>query len=831
MGEVERKSKDAHNRPQTPHDFTLLKAVRYEDTADGIPPLPVTSINQWQPPSSSNSLEQSGGKRPRTAPSPRSRTPTHAPSDIKRDSGIAPSLFTTDRASYAESHVSSTATGAAKEPSLPTIIVQDDEPPAAVERSRSPFANKRPKDKQAQPTPGSVPEGIERIKSFKGIQSDIPSGSFGDIDLEDLATDRVDFSNRGSLMFGGKKMTKVGESQGDGEAQTDGTSQSVKGDWHEEPKEESLPDGNAPRKGGLVPGRRKPSVHMLQAALQGGRVLSAEEMTFSMRVRSMYEHGDERAAEWVYPVQNGSIKKEAAESIAADRSTPEPSIDSVVVGKTRKSQNDEPSTTRSPTSNARASYYREPNELAGGIEDWGDVAGQEVDRYGFIVPKRDFSRPSTGSQAPNDKPHPGIQRVATALRIEGDQPRRNRKLRRGPSSAKRSSRSMPPRASKDDSVRVASVHSATSHKSIGPLYSGNPFRSREKRTLADASDMLTLPPGLADIAEQEDGGRTASVLKRREWAREEKWQKMARAQPQREHSRSKGKGGGMHFEFDTSDQKLVNRAWKGIPDRWRATAWHSFLSTSAKKRGIGSSDDNLVVHFHKMQEGSSADDVQIDVDVPRTINMHIMFRRRYRGGQRLLFRVLHAISLYFPETGYVQGMASLAATLLCYFDEERAFVMMVRLWQLRGLEKLFQSGFSGLMSALNEFERDWLGGGDVAQKLDELGITSTAYGTRWYLTLFNMSIPFPAQLRVWDVFMLLGDAPGNAGEFGGADLDVLHATSAALIDATREIILDSDFENAMKVLTSFVPIKDEDLLMRVARAEWKLRKKRGASKS
>ena len=31
-------------------------------------------------------------------------------------------------------------------------------------------------------------------------------------------------------------------------------------------------------------------------------------------------------------------------------------------------------------------------------------------------------------------------------------------------------------------------------------------------------------------------------------------------------------------------------------------------------------------------EQSSADDVQIDMDVPRTINRHVMFRRRYRGG-------------------------------------------------------------------------------------------------------------------------------------------------------------------------------------------------------
>lgn len=76
--------------------------------------------------------------------------------------------------------------------------------------------------------------------------------------------------------------------------------------------------------------------------------------------------------------------------------------------------------------------------------------------------------------------------------------------------------------------------------------------------------------------------------------------------------------------------------------------------------------------------------------------------------------------------------------------------------------------------------------------------------------------------------MLLGDkshATSPTAKFSG-DMDVLHATSAALIDATREILLDSDFENAMKVLTSWIPIKDEDLLMRVAKAEYKMRKKR-----
>lgn len=102
------------------------------------------------------------------------------------------------------------------------------------------------------------------------------------------------------------------------------------------------------------------------------------------------------------------------------------------------------------------------------------------------------------------------------------------------------------------------------------------------------------------------------------------------------------------------------------------------------------------------------------------------------------------------------------------------------------------------------------------------------------MTLFNYSIPFPAQLRVWDVFFLLGDdisRPGS-GEAAskmkfGRTLDVLHATSAALIDGMRDILLESDFENAMKVLTSWVPIRDEDLFMRVAKAEFQVHKRKG----
>ena len=350
--------------------------------------------------------------------------------------------------------------------------------------------------------------------------------------------------------------------------------------------------------------------------------------------------------------------------------------------------------------------------------------------------------------------------------------------------------------------------------------------------------------------------------RRKEIERQDKWRKMAHEIP----ARPGIVGGGMTFTFDTTSQKLIERTWKGIPDTWRSTAWYCFLSASTERYNKRHphkpclSDESLISMFYEYQERNSPDDVQIDIDVPRTISSHIMFRRRYRGGQRLLFRVLHAMSMHFAATGYVQGMAALAATLLAYYEEEKTFIMLVRLWELRGLEKLYKDGFGGLIEALDDFERMWLGQGELKKKLDDLMIGPTAYGTRWYLTLFNYSIPFPSQLRVWDVFMLLGDDDYDTEESSkmpttahidgtmnghtntngekkeeekanfGTTLDVLHATSAALIDGMRGILLESDFENAMKVLTSWVPIRDEDLFMRVARAEWKMNMQRRQGK-
>ncbi|MCJ1314245.1 hypothetical protein MMC25_007925 [Agyrium rufum] len=940
----------SNTRPRD--SMSLLRGISYDDVIAGKPPIPITTAPSpssarfdvhpafRSPTSTSIASKHDSAKVPPNGgngslASPRSRFQD----DVRRDSGLATSSSTT-RASQTtiatevdsaqsikdkDSRKSYNVTSPAPAPKTDSVRKfrskwggqrrRESNATVVSEKGNENEKQKEPVEKRSATSPTPSPQSPSAAEEpFKGIATEIPTSG-----LDELAEPgKVDFSKRGSILIAGQRLN--------------GSMAKMNGS--------STARGPTIRIGG---GRRQSgAADSTQSTVSiQSTVLSSDDEALSQRVRSMYDAKPEREP----PYDHQTIEEEE---------TPEPETESEEPGATNQHvasdnhlnvlsalRRDGASSRTTLNSQLSTDIRREKHELAGGIEDWENIDNEDVDRYGFIIQRRQHSSNSAAKRGASPEP-PRLQRVSTLLEIASTKPRRQRSgVIRSPSahgsyqSNRSSRRGENPAASNTALSRRSRPASSKGSYASSSGTSRPPSRirsftnhlphNRDRRLRDEAGDMLTLPPGLADIQEDEDGGSTshrADALKRREWEREEKWRKMAR------QVGSNKDGRGMVFEFDTRSPKLISRTWKGIPDRWRATAWHAFLTASAKKRGgIGNkgqahpTDEELIYTFQALLEQSSPDDVQIDIDVPRTISSHIMFRKRYRGGQRLLFRVLHCLSIYFPETGYVQGMAALAATILCYFDEEMAFVMLVRMWSLRGLARLYQSGFEGLMDALDEFEKRWLAGGEVAKSLNELGISSTAYGTRWYLTIFNYSIPFPAQLRVWDVFMLLGDpmhntftpgrpltalttipyspssptsphpnsngtpnaankitassatnhtsansttfppSPGPAPvpasssstkphsaqpqktqpqpnpstttataatnrNFDGG-LDIIHATSAALINGMRDILLDSDFEGSMKTLTSWIPIRDEELLMRVAKAEWKTNRRRG----
>lgn len=513
---------------------------------------------------------------------------------------------------------------------------------------------------------------------------EIPTGSLEDLTLPG----KVEFSKRGSMLIGGMKANNSSNPSATSHGRAVGSRRQ--------------------------PVKRDPFVTAAQTA--PSRVLSADDEVLSQKVRSMYQAGrhEVRQVATMQEVAHDDFQGDNIESVNAM----EKSL--VLNGEVHPAVRDTPESPLLPAKTEHTdtrihSLLHGPSEPAP-IEDWDGVDG-DIDRYGFIVPKKLSSQTSSLNSAPPSSDAPRIRRVSTLLQLASETPRHSRSRLGNVYSAQSPARSTDGTSTHKSASSLfrphssqSSYRSAANKSRLRHATNRLPY-NKSRRCVDEAGDMLTLPPGLADIAEDHEEGHIAKDLKRREWEREEKWRKMAKVVKRDNH------GGGMVFQFDTKSPKLIDRTWKGIPDRWRATAWHGFLTASAKMRKGMTSDGDLIAIFKTLLDRGSPDDVQIDIDVPRTISGHIMFRRRYQGGQRLLFRVLHCMSIYFPEIGYVQGMAAIAATLLCYYDEEMTFVMMVRLWQLRGLDRLYKSGFEGLMLALEEFEGQWLGRGEVAAKL------------------------------------------------------------------------------------------------------------------
>ncbi|KAF2268858.1 hypothetical protein CC78DRAFT_354771 [Lojkania enalia] len=687
-----------------------------EDSNDSSHRTPATSSakNATRSKSQTSRAWLSSVRRPKTSPGPKPplfKSPLLSNAEARRDSGLATSNSIGSIDQTSSNYTPSSPTSLRKTPSLPTIIVQDEAP----SRASNGTIHSDGEHDQPETSPQS---------EFQGIDTIIPTGGFDDL----TSPTQVSFSKRGSMLLGGKKANKMNNQlacvdEGAAESAPPSNPQTATPPPQTEQTqtEQKQSNNGQDELSTLAMSRlspRSPSRFSARGRVVSSRVLSADEMMLSRKVRAMYRHGNEGAAEWddLEEEREGTLNSFADTSSVTG--TPA-NASSLTVDKQREDA-------RSLASSRRgSSIIKEPTETAGGVEDWADLDGDEVDRYGFIIPKKMGSRGSSSADGPDE---PRIQRVSTALQLVAEEPRRRgigRSVSKARSSRSTNQRTISPRRRKSQrSSRVAgSIYSSQTVRSRGTpqrqlRYAANRFpHNKDRRLMDEASDMLKLPPGLAEVAEQQDGGRVAQAMKAKEIEREEKWRKMARiVQPTT-------KGGGMMFEFNVRDPKLISRTWKGIPDRWRATAWYAFLAESAKTTSGSPTDEELIESFYELQEEGSPDDMQIDVDVPRTISRHIMFRRRYRGGQRLLFRVLHAMSLYLPDTGYVQGMAALAATLLCYYEEDKAFVMLVRLWMLRGLERLYESGFTGLMDALEDFEKNWLKGGDVAKKLVSSGIS------------------------------------------------------------------------------------------------------------
>lgn len=323
--------------------------------------------------------------------------------------------------------------------------------------------------------------------------------------------------------------------------------------------------------------------------------------------------------------------------------------------------------------------------------------------------------------------------------------------------------------------RLVLLPSAPLQKRLSTVHAG------PKTASAQAVSVNSLPP-------------PSSPLK--EAARISKWGRMLEVR-----SRDCGGNAESWGVKPSKAHKLRHRVYKGIPDRWRNAAWEILMNDFS--RSGHEAIVRLKEYYYQELDKPSSYDIQIDLDVPRTISGHILFRTRYGLGQRWLFQVLHSFSLRCSQCGYVQGMGPIAATLLCYFEPERVYAALSRLHDAYSMHAIFSPGFPGLLEAIYVQERIMQSKmPDVYAAFKRHMISTTSYATKWYITLFANSVPFQTQLRLWDAFLLEGQ-------------DLFVAAAVAVVWVYRDHITSSsaNFESVLSLLSSvFVP-EDEDALL------------------
>ncbi|CAO2825468.1 unnamed protein product [Amaranthus hypochondriacus] len=296
-----------------------------------------------------------------------------------------------------------------------------------------------------------------------------------------------------------------------------------------------------------------------------------------------------------------------------------------------------------------------------------------------------------------------------------------------------------------------------------------------------------------------DNGNSPDALKRSksafEYEREErrvrKWRKMI------------GVGGSDWKHYVRRKPQVVKRrVRKGIPDCLRGLVWQLISGSRDLLLMNPGVYEQLVIYE------TSASELDIIRDISRTFPSHVFFQQRHGPGQRSLYNVLKAYSVYDKDVGYVQGMGFIAGLLLLYMSEEDAFWLLVAL--LKGavhapMEGLYLSGLPLVQQYLFQF--DLL----VKEYLPKLGehfsqevINPSMYASQWFITVFSYSFPFHLTLRIWDVFLYEG-------------MKVVFRVGLALLKSCHDDLVTLPFEKLIHALRNFPEeVMDPDTLLPLA---------------
>ncbi|XP_024081658.1 TBC1 domain family member 13 isoform X2 [Cimex lectularius] len=182
-------------------------------------------------------------------------------------------------------------------------------------------------------------------------------------------------------------------------------------------------------------------------------------------------------------------------------------------------------------------------------------------------------------------------------------------------------------------------------------------------------------------------------------------------------------------------------------------------------------------------------------------------------------RILFLYAKLNPGQGYVQGMNEIIGPIYHVFacdpdiswrehaEADCFFVFTnlmgeIRDFFIKTLDEA-ESGINGLMHALEKELRS--NDHQVYMQLQKQDLKPQYYSFRWLTLLLSQEFPLPDVLRIWDSLF----ADSNRFSF------LIHVCCAMIVHL-REVLLDGDFPNNVKLLQNFPPIDVRVLITKAA---------------
>lgn len=245
--------------------------------------------------------------------------------------------------------------------------------------------------------------------------------------------------------------------------------------------------------------------------------------------------------------------------------------------------------------------------------------------------------------------------------------------------------------------------------------------------------------------------------------------------------------GGIVTDWDASQKRtnptVKELVRKGVPHHFRAIVWQLLCGASEEHKK----------QYANYIKATSACEKLIRRDIARTYPEHDFFKEKDGLGQEALFNVMKAYSIHDREVGYCQGSGFIVGLLLMQMPEEEAFAVLVQIMQQHRMRDMFKPSMAELGLCMYQLESL------VQEHFPELhvhfqtqGFQTSMYASRWFLTLFAVTLNLAISCRIMDCFLSEG-------------MEFIFKLALAMLAIGKESLLSLDMEAMLKLFQKDLP--------------------------